>query len=224
MCGRFTLSTVAKQAARELGIAPETWLKMVPVPRFNVAPMQRHPIVRMDREDRKLLLASWGLVNTWAKDNARAGRQINARAETVDTRPAYRAAFKSRRCVVPADGFYEWTGPKSRRQPLWFHRPDGGLILFAGLFEAWYPEPDQPETTSTIITTAANALLAPVHDRMPVILSDEAADAWMFERTDTNTALKDLLVPAPDDWLIGTPVSPRVNSVKNDDPAGLQPV
>ena len=221
MCGRFTLSLAADRAARELGIPVETWLEMVTRPRFNIAPMQTHPVVVMPREDRELAPARWGLVNFWAKDNKRAARQINARAETLDTRPAYRAAFKSRRCVVPADGFYEWTGPKAKRQPLWYHRPDGGLLLFAGLYESWRAEPEREETTFTIVTTRANELMAPVHDRMPVVLADCAVDEWLFAEATDVTALKDLLAPPPDDLLTVTPASMRVNAVKNDDAALL---
>ena len=178
--------------------------------------------MRLEREERRLLPARWGLVNSWAKDNKRSGLQINARAETLSARPAFRAAFKARRCVVPADGFYEWTGPKAARRPLWFHRPDGGLLLFAGLYEAWFPEKDKPETTFTIITTQANDRMAPVHDRMPVILSDTAADEWMLQGTVGADCLIRLLEPPPDEWLIATPVSKRVNSVKVDAPDVLR--
>lgn len=224
MCGRFTLSyRDREELARELGVSVDAFDEQEYRPRYNIAPTQRHWIVRTQREEREVLLARWGLVNFWATDNKRAARQINARAETVDTRPAFRDAFKRRRCVVPADGFLEWTGVQGRRLPLWFHRPDGGLLLFAGLFESWLPQPDQPETTFTIVTTGANALMAPVHDRMPVVLSDEAADEWMFSGAANLSTLKDLLVPPPPDLLVAAPVSPRVNSVKNDDPACLEP-
>ena len=123
----------------------------------------------MEYADRQALRASWGLINHWAKDRKTGFKQINARAETVHERPAFRDAFKKRRCVVPAVGFYEWQGQKEKRTPLWFHRPDGGLLLFAGLYESWQPEPDTWEPTYTIITTEANGLISRVHDRMPVI-------------------------------------------------------
>ena len=141
MCGRFTLTVADREElARELGVSPDAFDENEYRPRWNIAPLQWHWIVHMEGEDRQVLRARWGLVNSWAKDNKRAGQQINARAETIDSRPAFRAAFKSRRCVVPADGFYEWTGPKGKRTPLWFHRPDGGLLLFAGLYEPWRPD------------------------------------------------------------------------------------
>ncbi len=222
MCGRFTLTRRNREElARELGLQADAFSEEYR-PRYNVAPMQRHWIVRMEREDRELLPARWGLVNTWAKDNKRAAQQINARAETVAIRPAYRAAFKGRRCLVPADGFYEWTGPKDKRRPLWFHRSDGELLLFAGLYEAWFPEPDQPELTFTIITTDANPFMAPVHKRMPVIVPDEAADVWLLPEARDAERLQELLVPPPDDLLLATPVSPRVNAVKNDDASLLE--
>ena len=152
-----------------------------------------------------------------------AAKCINARSETIETRPAFRDAFQKRRCVVPADGFFEWTGPKTARQPTWFHREDSQLLLFAGLYEAWQKEQGAWETTFTILTTAANAVLESYHDRMPVILADRDADDWMDPRAPSPRALKRLLVPAPDDLLIATPVSPEVNNVDNDSPDLLQP-
>ena len=151
----------------------------------------------MKYEDRELLPAKWGLVNSWAKDAKRAAAQINARAETLESRPAFKSAFAERRCVVPADGFFEWTGPKTARQPLWFHRPDGGLLLFAGLYEYWQPTPGEWERTFTIVTTEANKLMEPVHDRMPVILADDAVDAWLLPASRrTPRSCSELLVPA----------------------------
>ncbi len=215
MCGRFTLSVEDRdELAASLGIpaeqVPDSWIA-----RYNIAPMQRHFVVRQDREDRQLVVARWGLVNHWAKDNKRAGRQINVRAETVAERPAYRQAFAARRCLIPADGFYEWTGPKKERMPHWFHPPGGGLLLFAGLYESWQREPDERETTFTIITTEANALMEPFHDRMPVILGDDAADEWLFEETD-DERLHALLRPPHDDLLVVRDASPLVNSVRNE--------
>ena len=215
MCGRFTLSVEDRgEVAAALGIpveqVPDSWIA-----RYNIAPMQRHFVVRQDRDDRDPVVARWGLVNHWAKDNKRASRQINARAETVAERPAYRQAFSARRCVVPADGFYEWSGPKGSRQPHWVHAREGGLLLFAGLYESWEREPDERETTFTIITTEANALMEPIHDRMPVILADDAADEWLFEGTGAER-LQALLRPALDEVLAVRDASPLVNSVKNE--------
>lgn len=223
MCGRFTLTRrEADELAAELGVPAESLRDYRP--RYNIAPGQVHPVLRMEREDRALVPARWGLINHWARDRNQGYRQINARSETVRQRPAFRDAFKKRRCLVPADGFFEWAGRKGARQALWFHRPDGGLILFAGLYESWQPEPDQWEPTFTIITTEANDVVGRVHDRMPVILPGEKADEWMFSGQSDARALQALLVPAPDELLSGTPVSARVNNVRNDTPDVLEEV
>jgi len=222
MCGRFTLTEErSEQLALALGVEADRFVDYRP--RYNIAPTDPHWIVRVKYEDRELLPARWGLINSWAKDAKRAASQINARAETLESRSAFKALFANRRCVVPADGFFEWTGPKTARQPLWFHRPDGGLLLFAGLYEYWQPTPGQWQRTFTIITTDANKLMEPVHDRMPVILADEAVDAWLLPKQKA-ADLRSLLVPAQEDWLVATPVSTRANSVKNDDAGVVEEV
>jgi putative SOS response-associated peptidase YedK len=162
------------------------------------------------------------LVNSWAKDASMAARFINARSETVETRAAFREAFEKRRCVVPADGFFEWTGPKTARRPIWFHRDGGGLLLFAGLYEAWQKLPGEWEKTFTILTTSANQVMAPYHDRMPVIIAERDADDWMDPRAPDASALTRLLVPAPADLLITTRVSPKLNNANNDAPELLE--
>lgn len=142
MCGRYTLTyRQAEQLGLELGVPIEQLVDYQH--RYNMAPNQRQWIVRMEYEDHEALRTRWGLINHWAKDNKTGFKQINARAETVHQRPAFRDAFKKRRCVVPAEGFYEWQGAKGKRVvPLRFHRLDGGLLLFAGLYESWRPEPN----------------------------------------------------------------------------------
>jgi putative SOS response-associated peptidase YedK len=222
MCGRLTLTEKnPAQLALELGV--DAAMLEGYRPRYNIAPTDPHWILRVKYEDRELLPAKWGLVNSWAKDAKRAASQINARAETLQSRPAFKGAFAERRCVVPANGFFEWTGPKTARQPLWFHRPDRGLLLFAGLYEYWQPTPGQWLRTFTIVTTDANKLMEPVHDRMPVFLVDDAVDAWLLPKQEPGL-LHELLVPAPEDLLVATPVSTRANSVKNDDPGVLEEV
>jgi len=221
MCGRFTLSyRNAERLALELGVPVESLVDYRP--RYNIAPTDQHWIVRTKYEDRQLLSARWGLVNHWMTDRKRAFKGINARSETVRKSGAFREAFKERRCVVPADGFFEWTGPKEARQPIWFHREDGGLVLFAGLYESWRPSPDDWERTFTILTTTPHAIMEPVHDRMPVILEDKAIEDWLFVRQSPDS-LMDLLLPAREGLLVATLVSSRVNSVKNDDPECLDP-
>ncbi len=220
MCGRFTLTRQeAIELADELGVPVESLSDYRP--RYNIAPTDQHWVVRKKYEDREVLPALWGLINSWAKDRKRAAAQINARVETLDTRSAFKEAFRKRRCLVPADGFFEWVGPKNARRPIWFHNPDGLLLMFAGLYEYWQPEPDIWERTFTIVTTDANKTVAEVHDRMPVILTAEQAEAWMYQDETDLEELRKLLVPSAEDVLIGTPVSDRANSVKNDDPSVL---
>ncbi|MGB9380393.1 SOS response-associated peptidase, partial [Candidatus Binatus sp.] len=181
MCGRFTITRRDRNSlAAELGVSPDSMVDYRP--RYNVAPTQPHFIVRIKYENREAVPATWGLIKSGAKDASMAAKTINARSETVETRGAFRDAFQRRRCVVPADGFFEWTGPKTARQPTWFHREDSGLLLFAGLYEAWQKERGVWQTTFTILTTAANAVLESYHDRMPVILADRDADDWMDPR------------------------------------------
>jgi len=209
------LEPLARDLGVPVGSLPHTR------PRFNIAPTDEHYIVRVKAEQAELLDARWGLVNSWAKDSKRAAQQINARAETLATKPGFRQAFRERRCVVPADGFYEWTGSKENRQPLWFHRPEGGLIYFAGLYESWRPKPDEWQRTFTIVTTAANELLSQYHDRMPVILSPDAAYEWMDPKNTDSDRLQRLLVPAVAGVLVARPISKRVNNVRYDQPDAI---
>ena len=229
MCGRFTLT---KKDFAELGhlMGAEFHERDAALyrPRYNIAPTDPHWIVRMKTEQRELIPANWGLVNSWAKDAKGAARQINARSETALKRPAFRDAFVERRCVVPADGFFEWVGAKEARSPIWYHPAHADVIAFAGLYESWLdPATTQWQRTFTILTTAANKLIEPVHDRMPVILPPDRIDEWLFVPSRDKQAhaekLMPLLHPAPEDALIATEVSRRVNAVANDDPACLAP-
>jgi putative SOS response-associated peptidase YedK len=232
MCGRFTLTWQDKERlAEDLGVMPEEIPASEYRPRWNIAPTDPHWIVRMRYEERTIMPAKWGLVNLWAKDARRAAKQINARAETIRTSNAFREAFEKRRCIVPADGFYEWEGAGATRRPIWFHREDGGLLYFAGLYESWQPQPalssvegpEQWQRTFTIITTEPNAVTAPIHDRMPVVLPKDVIDAWMDPQEQDLDKLQKLLRPVADDYLVARRVSQRANSVKNDDPACIEP-
>ena len=224
MCGRFTLSVETLELVAAAQQLAETLFAGIPHrPRYNVAPTQEHPIVRARGEDLIAQTARWGLVNSWAKDAKRAGRQINARSETAARSRAYARPFKRKRCIIPADGWYEWSGPKEARQPHWIHHADREPFLFAGLYEVWYPEPEQPQTTFTILTTDANDALASIHARMPVLMPPERLDDWLDPAAEDIDALSALLVSAPNDAFVSMPVSPRVNSVRNDDPSLLQP-
>jgi putative SOS response-associated peptidase YedK len=220
MCGRFTMThEQLEMLAEDLGVAVDTLPNIRP--RYNVAPTDEHFIVRMEHEDREVLRAKWGLLNWWSKDAKRAALQINAKAETLERTAPFKEAFAKRRCVVPADGFFEWVGPKEDRRPIWFHSPDGRLMFFAGLYDYWRPTPDERQRTFTIITTSANELVEPVHNRMPVILSRDDFDTWMGPGVHLDDARR-LLVPAPPGVLATRRVSQKANSVKNDTPDILE--
>jgi putative SOS response-associated peptidase YedK len=225
MCGRFTLANVDQEwLSAEFGVPVEQLeeISELVIPRFNVAPMQEHWVVQAEREERAVLRATWGLVNWWDKQRREGAKHINARAEGLERRRPFREAFAERRCIVPADGFFEWTGEKQARRPFWYHRPDGGALRLAGLYSiARLKGEASPVATFTIITTDSNALVGRIHDRMPVVLpDDEAADQWLYPRQEA-PALRALLRPAADGYLVARPVSPRVNSVQNDDPECL---
>jgi putative SOS response-associated peptidase YedK len=217
MCGRFTLTERDRSLlARRLGVPADALGDFVP--RYNIAPTQDYFVFVMVYESRTIVPAKWGLVPQGSKDASHAAQFINARSETAASRPPFRDAFKRRRCVVPADGFYEWTGPRSARRPLWIHRRDGQLLLFAGLYEEWTPAGGNALTTFTIMTCAANSMMAAVHDRMPVILTDRDADDWMNLRDADPLMLKRMLIPAAEEVLEMRPASPLVNSVRNEGP------
>jgi putative SOS response-associated peptidase YedK len=208
MCGRFTLTTddlegLARQLRAELDPAfRRPWR-----PRFNVAPGDAHVVLRAEGGGRLLREASFGFAS-------RPGElAINARAETAASRPMFRDAWRARRCAVPADGFYEWRGPRGDRRPVWLHRPDGRPLLFAAL---WRPSPAGPSAPPefAIVTVDANADVSAIHDRMPAVLADGALDAWLDGG--------DPPALAPEGTLAARAVSQRVNSVKNDDPACLE--
>ncbi len=219
MCGRFTLFSggPALQAHFQL---PETPMLR---PRYNIAPSQEVAVVRsLGEGERSLGWLRWGLIPGWAKDPRIGHRLINARAETVAEKPAFRHAFRQRRCLIPADGFYEWQRRDGRKQPWYFHRRDEGLMAFAGLWEHWDRAGELVETC-TIITTRANALMARVHERMPVILAPVDYPRWLETPAAEAAALQSFLRPCAEDWLTSVPVSTRVNNPGNDDMALIHP-
>lgn len=226
MCGRFTQQRPSAELAA-LFAADD--LAASPGGRFNLAPQQSGLVVVERPDERRAIVAyRWGLVPTWAKDPRIGNRLINARAETVATTPAFRSAFQKRRCLVPADAFYEWERvAESIRQPNLIRRSDGELMAFAGLWSPWR-DPAEPEgewvRTFTIVTTIANTTLAPIHDRMPVILSAVDWGAWLDPATPDPAALLGLLRPAADDLLIRYPVTRRVNSARNEGPDLVVPL
>jgi putative SOS response-associated peptidase YedK len=198
-------------------------------PRFNIAPTQDAPIIAQVQERRRMGLLRWGLVPFWAKELAIGNRMINARAETIAGKPAFRTAFKRRRCLVPADGFFEWKkepggedGGKQRKVPHWIHRVDRGPFVMAGLWEKWSPDQGPPVHTFTIITTQAAPAIREIHPRMPVILQDTAIDEWL-DLESSPERLLDLLGPL-EEGITAYPVSTLVNSPGNDLPECIEAV
>lgn len=214
MCGRFTLTADADTLHAEFGIEVAAEY----APRYNIAPTQPVMGVASDGMSWRAGLLNWGLVPSWAADRSGAARLINARAETLLEKRSFRDAFANRRCLVLADGFYEWQGEGKHRRPLYIRRRDGRPFAFAGLWERWYAAKDAPPWFScTIVTTTPNVLLRPVHDRMPVILSPRAQTAWLDPVSDSAT-LFSLLQPYDATELELRPVSTLVNSAQNDVP------
>jgi putative SOS response-associated peptidase YedK len=221
MCGRFTLRTPQNVLLEQFQLATGPVLS----PRFNIAPTQTIATVRCtsDEPQRQLVLLRWGLIPSWAKDPSIGNRMINARGESVADKPAFRAAFKRRRCLVLTDGYYEWQTVGKKKQPFLFHMQDDRPFAFAGLWESWPggktdDEPGQPLETCTIITTAASDFTRPIHDRMPVILEDADFDLWLDPNMQDREQLEPLLQPFDSADLTADPVSTHVNSPKNDDP------
>lgn len=205
MCGRASLTTPDWETIRAiLDAAPDAEEAAAYRPRYNVAPTQLHPILRLVDGQRRLQRGSWGLPPIESR------AVINARVETVASRPMWQEALGERRCIVPVDGFFEWQGA----QPYWYHRADGGLLLIAGLFE----HGDAGRPRFVVLTCAPNALVAAAHDRMPAILPPACIADWLAR------PVIDLIAPAPEELLVATPVSTRVNSPANDDARLLEPV
>ncbi len=216
MCGRFTLRTPAHRLAEAFG-AHE--LPNLP-PRYNIAPTQDAAVVRRPREGegRELAMLRWGLVPPWSEGPDSGYSMINARAETVATKSAFRSAFRHRRCLVPADGFFEWQKVDGRKQPYLVELSDGEPFAFAGLWEHWEGLGGDVIDSFTIIVTEANELLRPIHDRMPVILDPPDYDLWLEGGPAVARAAHDLLQPYPAERMVAHPVSRRVNNPRHDDP------
>lgn len=224
MCGRYTLSKAEnlKMMLREAGFIFDEFSQTALLPRFNVAPSQQIPVI-LDVAPRTVTAARWGLIPSWAKDEKIGNSLANARADSVAEKPAFRSAFRHRRCWVPADGFYEWQKGPMGKQPYRFTMKDGAPFFFAGLWEVWQ-KPEGSEIRSvTLITTEPNEVTQPVHDRMPVILTRENRGAWLNPETSTDT-LKQMLVPYPGDLMKAEPVSSAVNSARYDGPELIRPL
>jgi putative SOS response-associated peptidase YedK len=223
VCGRFVSSSSATKIAEFFGASFDA----EPLaPSFNVAPTNEvYAVVANSGGDRHLTTYRWGLVPSWAKDVKIGARMINARAETLAAKPAFKRLFRNHRLLLPMDGFYEWqaasapAGAKPLKQPMYIHRTDGQPLAVAGLWAAWRDPGADAETpwlhTCTVVTTAANATIAPVHDRMPVVLAEDVWARWLDPTFSDLDALQPMLVPAPDHLFTVHPVSSAVNNVRN---------
>jgi len=221
MCGRFTITLEAVELQQDLGIAamPTDWQ-----PRFNVAPTQPVAAV-MDASSRRAEWLRWGLIPSWAKDPTIASRLINARSETVAEKPSFRQAFNRRRCLILADGFYEWKRSASQKgpsQPYYFQRIDKKPFAFAGLWETWKPPEGEIIRTCIIITCPANEIISPVHERMPVMVSGESM--WNWLEPCSPDALMSILRPYPPDWMTAFPISRLVNNASMESPDMVKPL
>lgn len=220
MCGRYTIvaGQDAVRDAFDLREIPFPWR-----PRYNVAPTQLAPVVAVGEGGPAIAQLRWGLLPAWAKDPAGGSRMINARAETVAEKPAFRVAFRRRRCLVVADGFYEWQRTAGGKTPMRITRRDGAPMAFAGLWERWAPTGEQPLDTFTILTVAASAFMRPIHARMPVIVPPAGRAPWLDPASDADR-LRSLLVPDEGRELVAYAVSTLVNSPANDVPECVAPL
>ncbi len=221
MCGRFALFTPEEILAAMFGVEEDRF----PPASYNIAPSRDVAAVRAAPEGaagRELALLRWGLIPSWAKDPAMGDRMINARAETASAKPAFRSAFRRRRCLLPADGFYEWQKAGTRKQPYFVRMADGKPFALAGLWERW-EGPGGPIASCTILTTDANALLAPIHDRMPVIVAPADFERWLDPGRQDPVDLMPLARPYPADAMVAFPVRTLVNSPATDDPRCIEP-
>ena len=220
MCGRYVI-TSAPEAIRALF---RYWEQPDFPPRYNVAPTQPVPIVRLAAGVRSLALVRWGFVPAWVKDPRNFTLLVNARGESAGDKAAFRNAMQRRRCLFPADGFYEWKAGGERSRPYFVRPRRGGPIAFAGLWETWMGPNGEEVETACILTTAANRGLAPIHDRMPVVIAPEAFDLWLdCAKVDAATAAA-LIAPAPEDLFEAYEISTAVNRAANDSPDLIAPL
>jgi putative SOS response-associated peptidase YedK len=223
MCGRYRLSRRKQIIEEHFDTADwqDDWS-----PRYNIAPTQPVPVIRQHPKEpvRHVSLMKWGLIPHWAKDPSIAASTINAKSETAATKPAFRDPLKVRRCLIPADGFYEWKRTAAGKQPYCFEVNDGELFAFAGLWDGWKNAEGQWVKTCSILTTTPNAVTATVHDRMPVILDRESYDLWLDPGMANVQVISDLMKPCDARLMRCYPVSTRINNVANDDEGCSKPV
>jgi putative SOS response-associated peptidase YedK len=217
MCGRFVLTATPEELQALFGYLDGEDFP----PRYNIAPTQPIAVVRMLHGARRFALVRWGLVPGWVKDPREFGLMINARSESAATNGAFKGALQYRRCLIPASGFYEWQKREGKRKQPYLLRPrDGGIVAFAGLWETWMGADGSEIDTGCILTTAANDTVAPIHDRMPVIVGPADFERWL----ESPDGVSDLLRPASNGLMQAIPVSDRVNAAANDDPGLIAPV
>jgi putative SOS response-associated peptidase YedK len=221
MCGRFVLMTPSKSLAEQFDV-DEAFHE---APRYNVAPTQNVWIIRINQQSgqREMRAVKWGLIPSWAKDPSMGNRLINARCESVQTKPAFKSCFRFRRCLVPADGFYEWENTGKVRQPHLFRMADGSPFAFAGLWDRWKAPDGRITESCTIITTPANEKIISIHDRMPAILKPGDYGIWLDPKARPDMLLK-LLVPFSSELMTGTPVSAKVNKATYEGPDCIEPI
>jgi putative SOS response-associated peptidase YedK len=217
MCGRYRLSCRKQIIAEHFEVLPDDddW-----TPRYNIAPTQPVLVIRQHPKEprRDPSLVRWGLIPSWAKDASGSAAMINARSESAATKPAFRDALKSRRCLIPADGFYEWMRAEKTKQPYCFEVNDGELFAFAGLWERWKDTSGQWIKSWSILTTTPNGVTAQVHDRMPAILHPDNYDLWLDPGFNDVTAVSEMLKPYDARVMRSYPVSTTINHVANNDP------
>jgi putative SOS response-associated peptidase YedK len=216
MCGRFTQRQPTTRLKTEFGVEEVPEVEA----RYNIAPTQNILGVRQGLDGREMSFLKWGLIPSWAKDSSMGARLINARSETVMEKPSFREAFKRRRLLIPADGFYEWQRTEGRKQPFFFHMRDDSPFGFAGLWDKWESEDGEVIESCTILTTEANEVLRPVHDRMPVILYPEDYELWLDDDARKADLRRELLRPFPASEMSAYPVSTLINNTRNQG-AGL---
>ena len=221
MCGRFTLTADQDSFEDRFSL---TRFDLGWVPSFNIAPTQEVLTVTNDGSENRPELMRWGLVPSWAKDPKIGNRMINARSETLAEKPSFRTAFKRRRCLIPADGFYEWKREGKAKKPMLITANPGGLFAFAGLWETWKQPDDSWLLTCAIITTPANEFMKSIHDRMPVILPRESEASWLDPEEQDTAMLSELLLPYDSDRMEAYEVSTLVNSPRNNFPEVIEPV
>lgn len=219
MCGRYALAFIQGFRTRFEVIDLQARLE----PRYNIAPTEDAPVIVRDGSNRAVMMR-WGLVPFWAKDMKIGNRLINARAETIVTKPAFRAALKRRRCLIPATGFYEWKKGGRTKVPHYLHMKDDSMFAFAGLYENWKSADGEIVQSFTIVTCKPNAVAKEIHDRMPVILRREQESIWISEGPLGDEKLAEILVPFPPEEMESHRVSTGVNNPRNDDEGLISPV